>query len=91
MKKGFRRGGGFIKTVIFIVIGLVVLGYFGFKLEDILKLEAVEKNLEFVWKGVAVVWNKFLKTPALFIWHRVVIDLFWENFQRIFDRGASGL
>ena len=43
---------GLIKTIIIIVIALIVLGYFGFNIEDILKSQNVQANLNAFWNFI---------------------------------------
>jgi hypothetical protein len=72
---------GFIKMIFLIVIVLIILGYFGYNLEDIIRNPTVQKNLHYVWNFVSYIWNTFLAGPARFIWDKVVVGLVWENLQ----------
>jgi hypothetical protein len=55
-----NRGGGLIKTVLVIVIVLIVLGYFGYNLRDILDKPAVNENLSTVWNWIETAWHWLL-------------------------------
>ena len=69
MKIGNR--GGFIKLILLIVIVLVVLGFFGYNLRDIINSPTVHDNLVYVWDLVVRFWNTFLATPFHWIWDRI--------------------
>jgi len=70
---------GFIKTVIIIVIALIVLGYFGFDVENIIKSEKVQKNLNYIWDMVSNVWNLYLATPFMFVWDKFFVGVVWKT------------
>ncbi len=63
-----NKRGGFIQTIIIIVVVLIILGYFGFNMAEIIKKPAVERNL--VWAGnvAQVTWDRFLSKPAVYVW-----------------------
>ena len=81
MKNSVKRG--FVKTVIIIVIALIVLGYFGYNLEDIVKSPTVQKNLRYVWDFVVSIWNNYLIGPVKFIWDKIIVGVIWESIQRL--------
>lgn len=64
---------GFIRTVILIVIALIVLGYFGFDVKEIINGSTVQSNLKTAWDFVLMVWNNYLAAPVIFI-----IDFIWN-------------
>lgn len=59
---------GFIKAILFIVIGLIVLGFFGYNLRAIISIPTVQENLVYVWELVVKLWDAFLATPILWVW-----------------------
>ena len=67
----YRRGGGFIKMILLIVIALVVLGYFGYNLKDIVNSPTVHDNLVYVWDLIVKLWNTLLAEPATWIWDKI--------------------
>lgn len=75
--------------VILIVIALIVLGYFGFNVKEIIEGKNVQGNLQYVWNLAATVWNRFLIGPATFVWDKLVLDLFWENLKTILRLGQT--
>lgn len=76
-----RQSGGFIKTILIIVIALVVLGFFGYNLRDIISSPVVRDNLSYAGELAVKVWNNFLATPAIWIWNHIIINLVWNNLR----------
>jgi ABC-type phosphate/phosphonate transport system permease subunit len=67
--------GGLIRTVIFIIIVLIVLAYFGLNLRGIVASQTFQDNWQFV-SGIAVdIWNKYLSVILLFLWNNVISPL----------------
>jgi|GEM_PF-1134256 len=62
---------GFIKVVLLIVIALIVLGYFGYNLKDIINSPTVHDNLVYVWNLIVKLWNNILAEPAAWIWDKI--------------------
>lgn len=67
---------GLIKTIIVIVIALVILGYFGFNVRDIINSPTVQANLSAAWELVSNVWNNYLAAPVMYVW-----DILWRLIQ----------
>jgi hypothetical protein len=80
-----NRTAGFIKAVLVIVIALIVLGYFGFRLDDIFGREAVAHNLSVAWGFVKRVWNNYLLRPTLWIWNTVIVELIWNHLRELLN------
>lgn len=57
--------------ILFIVIALIVLGFFGYNLKEIVASPTVHDNLVYVWDIVAKLWNTFIATPALWMWDKI--------------------
>lgn len=66
-----RRNKGFVKAILLIVIALIVLGFFGYNLRDILNSPTVKENLSYAWELIVKVWNGFLREPALWLWEKI--------------------
>jgi hypothetical protein len=77
MQKKYNKG--FIGLVVVIVIGLIILGLYGFNLEKILKSDMVSKNLSYAWDLVSMLWQKLIVAPISFVWNKIVIGLIWNN------------
>lgn len=76
-----KNNKGFIKTVIVIVIALIVLGYFGFNIDSILKGQTVQANLNTAWSFVLKIWNNYLAAPVIFVWDKFVVGVLWKLIQ----------
>ncbi len=82
-----KRGqGGFIKLILLIIIALIVLGFFGYNLENIVNSPDVKGNLSYVWKLLVKLWHLLL-TPLSWVWDNVVITLVWNNLQALLNKG----
>lgn len=66
-QKNPMNRGGVIRTVLIIVALLIILGYFGFNLRNIVNSPIVQDNLNFAKEVILNVWNNFLKVPATYI------------------------
>lgn len=77
---------GFIKLIILIVIGLIILGYFGLNIKDILASPVVKENLAYAWELAKHIWNTWLAGPAQWIWEHI-LKFLWE----LFLNGLNGL
>ena len=69
--------GGFVKAVIFVLVALIVLGYFGYNIADIINKPVVQGNLEWAWNLTKNVWNGFIEKPAIFVWNQVAGLMGW--------------
>ena len=69
---------GLIKTVIVIVIALIILGYFGFNVKDIIDGPTVQANLHTALNIVSKIWNNYLAGPVL-----AVVKWIWSIAQSI--------
>lgn len=70
-KTVFSRGGA-ITTIVIIIAVLIVLGYFGFNLRDIVNSPVVRDNLIFAKEIVFDIWNNYLKIPVNYIYGFIV-------------------
>lgn len=67
---------GLIKTIIVIVIALIVLGYFGFNVTDIINSPTVQSNLNSAWGLVMNIWTNYLAAPVTY-----VFGILWRIIQ----------
>jgi len=67
----YTANTGFIKMILLIVIGLIVLGFFGYNLRAIISIPTVHDNLVYIWELVVKLWNTFLATPVLWVWEKI--------------------
>lgn len=66
-----QRNKGFLRLVATIVIALIILGYFGYDIREILASPKVKENLQYAW-GLA-------KTAAAFVWDYTLIA--WDSIE----------
>lgn len=72
--------------ILLIVIGLIILGYFGFDIRKAIESPVARSNIEYAKDAVVYVWNTYLKGPAEYLWD-LFINLIWnpaiENLTKI--------
>ncbi|MCX6717569.1 MAG: hypothetical protein NTU76_02745 [Candidatus Taylorbacteria bacterium] len=64
--------------IVVIVIALIILGYFGFNIKDIIESEKVQNNLHYVWDFTVKIWNLYLAAPVVFVWNKFVVGVLWK-------------
>lgn len=84
------RKAGFIKLIIIIVIGLIVLGFFGFDVQKIIDSPTVSKNLTYTKDLVVGVYQKYLAQPISYLWNKIFLDLLWSGFVDNLGRIKNG-
>lgn len=62
---------GFVKMILLIVIALIVLGFFGYNLRDIVNSPTVHENLVYVWDLLVKIWNAVIVTPFNWIMSKI--------------------
>lgn len=82
--------GGFLKLIIIIVIGLIVLGYFGFDLQKIIDSPTVSKNLTYTKDLVVGAYQKYLAKPIEYLWNKIFLNLLWSGFVDNLERIKNG-
>lgn len=80
---------GLIKTVIVIVIALIVLGYFGFNVGDIIKSPTVQANLTSTWEFISKIWTNYLAGPAVYVWDHFIVGIVWEFVKSVLPAASS--
>ncbi|MFA6430106.1 MAG: hypothetical protein WC229_03435 [Candidatus Paceibacterota bacterium] len=76
-----QKNKGLIKMVVVVVIALIVLGYFGFNIKDIIESDSVQTNLQYVWGFIKTFWNNYLAAPVIFVWDKFVVGVLWRLIQ----------
>ena len=82
--------GGFIKTVLILIIIILVLSYFGFDIKNFIDSPTTQKNLGYVWGLGKTVWNKYLEKPLTYLWKNVFVNLLWGSFTSNMERIKGG-
>ncbi|MDO8594941.1 MAG: hypothetical protein Q7R93_05555 [bacterium] len=57
--------------ILLIVIALIVLGFFGYNLRDIVNSPTVHENLVYVWDLLVKIWNAVIVTPFNWIMSKI--------------------
>jgi hypothetical protein len=87
--KKSNTSGGFIRTILLIIIALLVISYFGLNIRTIVNSPAGKDNFTYTQEIMISVWNNYLKGPANYLWNDIFLDLIWvpavENLQKIKD------
>jgi len=74
-----RTDQGIIKEIIIIVIALIVLGYFGFNVQNIINSPTVHNNLTYVWNLIVTFWNTYLQASFSYVWNNIIIGIVWNQ------------
>ncbi len=69
--------------MIVIIGALIALGYFGFNAKDIMDKPLVKKNIEYGREAAVFIWGQYLKTPSVWFWDNVVVDIAWKEIQEM--------
>ncbi|MEI6304841.1 MAG: hypothetical protein WCP09_02365 [Candidatus Taylorbacteria bacterium] len=72
------NSGSIIRTALFIIIILLVLGYFGFNLRSIVNSPTFQDNWMFVRGVVVDTWNTYLNKPFDYLLNKIFIPLIWD-------------
>ena len=79
MKKNYKKG--LIREVLIIVIALIILGYFGFNINNIISSGTVQTNLNWFWQIVMTIWS-WISAPIIYLWNLAV---------SLFNAGVSNI
>jgi len=75
-----KTNKGLVKIIIIIIIGIVILSYFGFNIREIVEDPTTQNNLTYVWGLAVSFWENFLKAPIMYLWQNIFVDLIWDLF-----------
>jgi hypothetical protein len=62
-----QQNKGFVKLVILILVGILILSYFGIDLRGLVNSDATRENVSYVWSFIQGLWYDYVKTPVIFI------------------------
>ncbi len=80
---------GFIRTLIIIVIGILILSYFGFNIREIAESDTSRENFTYVQEIMVTFWERFLEKPVMFIWNQIIIDIIWDPLYKILSERSK--
>ncbi len=89
-----KNNGGFLKLIVIIAIGILILSALNINLRDIVNSPAFKNNITYVSDIAKNVWDNYLKTPVTLFWNtvfkNVIIVPFAQNMhQMISGQGTS--
>lgn len=71
-----NKNGGLIRLLILIFIALIVLGYYGVSVRNVVQNPTSQDNISYVWTGAVSLWNNYLKVPATYLWN-IFVNVIW--------------
>lgn len=77
---------GFVKLLVAIIIGLIILSYFGFDLRALMESPQTQANLKYFWSILEKIWNNYIWKGILYIWDSIIIGVVWENLMKIIGK-----
>ena len=81
---------GFLKLVIFIIVVVLILGYFNIDLKKTIETPTNKDNAEYVKGHATTIWTKYLEKPAHYLWNTVFVNLLWKEFIENMNRVKDG-
>jgi hypothetical protein len=88
--KNLSEKRGFIKLLIIIFIGIIVISYFGFDIRSIVESPQSQSNLGYVWGFLTNIWTTYLMQPVTYFWNNIFIDLLWNSFVANMEKIKNG-
>lgn len=84
-----------MRTIIFIIIVLLVLSYFGLNIRAIVNSPTGQENFSYAQELMIKVWDNYLEKPVTYLWKDIFLDLIWdpaiENLTKIRDGEPDSL
>lgn len=81
-----NKEGGFIGTVVSIVVALAVLNFFfGWNVFEFLKSSGAVEIYSYIKDFLTIVWEKFLVYPAVWFWENVIVGIVWETLKGAYE------
>lgn len=81
------KGSMLLRLIVLGGIILLLLSFFGVRLESLVESEVMHDNTNFLVDGVVGVWDDYLHEPLQWFWTNIFIEIIWnafvENMQRI--------
>jgi len=76
-----KQTGGIITDILIIIVILIVLGYFGFNINNIINSPTVSSNLQWLGNIFLTIWS-WISAPVLWAWH-LITSLFQAGVNNI--------
>ena len=81
---------GFLKLILIIIILIIVLSYFNIDIRGIIEAPQTQSNLNYAWGWVSLAWTEYLRSPVLYFWNNIFINLLWSSFVDNLERIKRG-
>ncbi len=75
-----RKNQGIIGLLVFLIIALLSISYFGINLKGIVDSPTGQSNFGYVKELTVNLWDHYLKKPSVYLYNDVFIDLIWTPF-----------
>lgn len=75
MKNFENKEQGFIKTIVIIVVALIILGYLGIDIKQVIDSPTTQHNFSYVTQVILYVWNHFLKDITFYVWEHLILPV----------------
>ncbi len=66
--------------VIIIILILIVLGYFGININNVIHSQPVQANLSWLWNILVTIWS-WISGPVMWIWNTLIVGVLWNGIQ----------
>jgi len=76
-----KNSKGFLQLIVIIAIALIIIGYFGLNIKDILAKPVVHDNLVWFWNLLKDLWTNYLQGAVMWLWDHVGAYL-WELIKK---------
>lgn len=92
IKKKNATNRGLVRTIVLIVVGLLILAYFGFNLREIVSSDTFIDNWSFIRSIAGDIWANYLKLPLAYVWNNLFLPYVWNPIiENIANRAGQGL
>ncbi|MCU0660683.1 MAG: hypothetical protein MUD00_03690 [Candidatus Pacebacteria bacterium] len=78
----YSQNGGFLRLILIIVIGLLILGYFNIDLQRTVESTTTQKNVSYIKNAATTIWENYLEGPVMYFWNNIFINLLWNSFTK---------
>ncbi len=72
--------GGLIMDIIIIVVILIVLGYFGVNINNVIHSQPVQANFAWFWSILQTIWG-WISGPVMWFWNTLIIGVLWNGIK----------
>ncbi len=70
-----NQNRGLIRLLILLFLALIILGYYGVSVRDVVQNPTSQDNISYISTGAVSVWDKYLKAHATYLWNIYVNDI----------------